>query len=175
MHEYMAAGIAPADRASYWTRSVTETLFPLAAEVRDPARFFGHLRKWEVGAVGLSHFVTGGVRYRREKQHMTCSDGEEILISFSLNTKTSFAQNGITLDFKKNEFVIQRSGMTYEFGHSDENELFVLKVRTEDLNRHVRSIERFTPMIFNARSGMGCLLLDMVRSLPERLDRQRRR
>lgn len=169
MHEYHASRIPQSDRVGYWTKSVTETLFPLTAEIRDPGSFTGQLKTWDMGSIGLSYFMTGGVRYRREKQHLRRLNGEDILVSFSLATETRFVQNGLDLQFKKEEFILQRGGSTYEFGHSDANELMVLKVKADDLSRHVRSIDRFTPLVFDASQGIGRLLLDTLRSLPERL------
>jgi AraC-like DNA-binding protein len=169
MKEYCASAVPRPDRAVYWARSVTETLFPLSADIREPARFDGRLRRWELGALSLSHFVTGGVRYRRERHHLPRLGEEEVLVSFSLRSETRFDQNALSLRFGREEFIIQRGGMPYEFGHAEANELLVLKVKAEDLSRRVRALDRFAPLVFDAGRGVGRLLLDTVRAMPERL------
>jgi AraC-like DNA-binding protein len=169
MKEYCATGVPRPDRAAYWARSVTETLFPLSAEIREPAAFDGRLRRWEMGSLSLSHFLTGGISYRRERHHLRRLGEEEVLVSFSLRSETRFDQNALSLRFGREEFIIQRGGMPYEFGHADANELLVLKVRAEDLARHVRALDRFAPLVFDASRGVGRLLLDTVWAMPERL------
>ncbi|GGO62934.1 hypothetical protein GCM10011315_43080 [Roseovarius pacificus] len=94
---------------------------------------------------------------------------EELLISFSLSSETSFAQSNVDLNFTKGQFVVQRGNYVYEFGHNNINELFVLKIQLDRLKRRVRSVERCFTHVFDARSGVGQLFLDSVRSLPETL------
>lgn len=169
MKEYCADAVPRPERAAFWARSVTETLFPLSADISEPACFDGRLRRWDMGALSLSHFLTGGVRYRRERHHLRRLNEEEVLVSFSLRAQTRFDQNALSLRFGREQFIIQRGGMPYEFGHAEANELLVLKARAEDLTRHVRAIDRFAPLVFDAGSGVGRLLLDTVRAMPERL------
>lgn len=168
-NEYCATPIPQSERAAYWTKSVTETLFPLTAEIRDPSRFSGSLRQWDLQTTSLSHFLTDGVFYKRERHHLKRVLDEELLITFALRSEAEFSQNAVALKFKKDEFILQRGNIPYEFGHADANELLVLKVKAGDLGRQVRSVDRFTTLNFDASRGMGRLLLDTLRTLPERL------
>lgn len=169
MREYLTPNAANYDRSAYWNTSVTEALFPLSIDLIDPNGFNGQLKTWDFGTVSLAHFVAGGVRYKRNKNHLERLNAEELLISFSLVSESTFTQNDVSLRFKQNGFVVQRSSAPYEFEHANTNELFALKVRAEDFKHHVRSIDRFTPHVFDASRGIGGLLLHTLRALPERL------
>jgi AraC-like DNA-binding protein len=169
MSEYSAAHVPHAERAGYWSQSVTATLFPLSADIREPSRFNGRLRRWDLATTSLSHFLTEGVRYRRERHHLKRIVDEDLLITFALRSGTEFSQGGVSLACKKDQFIVQRGSLPYQFGHADANELLVLKVRSSDLTRHVRSIDRFSTCAFDGGRGIGRLLLDTLRSLPRHL------
>lgn len=166
---YSTALVPEAERAGYWTRSVTETLFPLSAEIREPSTFNGRLKQWDLETTSLSHFLTEGVRYRRERHHLKRLADEDLLITFALRSDSEFSQGGVSLHCRKDEFIVQRGSLPYEFGHADANELLVLKVKSSDLARHVRSVDRFSTCAFDARRSIGRLLLDTLRSLPGHL------
>lgn len=167
---YSAEAVPAASRARYWSASVSEIFFPLDVEIREPGPFCGDLKFWNVGPASLAHFASDAVRYRREPYHLRSIANEQLLITFALRSGVSFEQNSTSLDCKASGFFIQRGNAPYEFQHADFNELWVLKLSSDHLRHRVRSIDRFTSHVFDADQGLGALLLDNLRAIPQRLN-----
>ncbi|MFC7052558.1 helix-turn-helix domain-containing protein [Hansschlegelia quercus] len=168
--EYTADAAPPGTRAQYWSESVSEIFFPLDVEIRDPGHFGGNVTYWDVGPTSLARFASGAVRYRREREHLRSIASEQLLITFALRSGASFRQNDVELNCKTRGFFIQRGNSPYEFEHSGDNELWVVKLDSESLRHRVRSIDRFASQVFDAELGMGALLLDTLSAMPQRLD-----
>lgn len=162
----------PSDtKAQYWSQVASTEYVAADAKLLDPILFSGKTTVWDVGPLSLANLSTDPVIYSRQKHHIRndWEKEETILIGFSALSDLTFEQEGISLKCRKNQYFIQRVNQPYEFGHTDPNEIWVLRVPAKLLRWHVRSIEKYTPYIFDASRGVGALLFDTVRALPSRL------
>jgi AraC-like DNA-binding protein len=167
--EYISGKVAPAGRLQFWSDAVSDIFFPLASRFEEPVRFNGILQHWELEKVSLSHFESDPVAYKRDKSHLRRLHEEQLLVTFAVKAEILFSQNKIELKGGKNQFLIQRGHLPYEFEHSERNELWVLKVPAPLLRRFVRSVDSFSCNMFAADRGIGGLLFDTIRLLPARL------
>lgn len=170
MHRsYQVENSPGAGKVRYWTDVASTEYFPVDAKLADPVRFAGRLMSWDLGSLSLSYLATDPILYFREKHHIRADKDETILITFSARTELTYAQEGISLKCGKNQFFIEMAHRPYEFGHGDENEVWALRIPSNLLRWHVRSIERYAPYTFDASRGIGALFFDTVRMVPRRL------
>lgn len=170
MHMERCIGQArPDDKARIWSDAITTALFPLNARPGDPARFRAELRSWSLGDVSLTRIVSGSVDYVRERAHVRADKDEWLLISFAGRSEVRFEQEGMDLACRPNQFFIEMAHLPYRFSQLDQNELWTLRVRASLLRWHVGCVEKFVPYVFDAGSGIGGLLFDMLRMMPQRL------
>ena len=57
------------DKSAMWSRTISETYFPLSVQCHDPQTFNGALKSWGLGILGLSEMHCDAVMYRRHKRH----------------------------------------------------------------------------------------------------------
>lgn len=170
MGQVYNAGLVPScNRQRYWTDSVSSILFPLQAAVTDPEAFTGVIRSWTMGALSLNYFRSGPVTYKREREHVAQDDREIILVSFAAHSDVLFNQNRSTVTCKRGQFVLERGNSPSDFVQTDANELLVLKVPADLLKQRLRSIDRYSSLVFDSHRGVGGLLLDTLKSLPKRI------
>ena len=167
--EFISRDVDPEGRVKFWSNAVSDVFFPLSSTFGDPVLFDGSLRNWDIERISLSHFNSDPVAYHREKSHLKRCREEQLLVTFAAQSGVRFAQDNIELKGRKNQFLIQRGHLPYEFEHSERNELWVLKVPAPLLGRFVRSVDKFSCNIFDADRGVGGLLYDIIRMLPGRL------
>jgi AraC-like DNA-binding protein len=166
---YLVESSPSVAKVQYWTNVISKEYFPVDAKPADPIHFSGKLTTWGVGSLSLSHLITHPIIYFREKRHVRADKNETILITFSARSELTYVQEGISLKCGKNQYFIEMAHRPYEFGHSDENEVWALHVPANLLRWHVRSVERYAPYIFDASRGVGALLFDTIRMMPRRL------
>ena len=168
-YTYATSAIGGANKQQFWTEAVSNVLFPIAPDCGNPLGFNGTLNSWSIGPSSLSYVKSDPVVYRRERRHLLHDAEEEILISFSGLSDLLFTQNDRTLKVGAKQFVIQRGHAPYELRQAELNKIIVLKLPAAILANRLRSIDRYASQVFDARSGAGGLLLDMLRLLPSRL------
>ncbi len=71
---------------------------------------------------------------------------------------------------KGEQFLLERGNAPSNFSQADNNELLVLKFHADQLKQRVRSIDRFTNLVFDSSLGAGGLLLDVLRAVPRRVN-----
>lgn len=169
MGHFTTSSLPSAQKAQFWTDTVSSVLFPMASSCANPAGFDGTLRSWELGGASLCYVKSGPVTYRRERRHLVSDVEEEVLISFSGQTELVFTQNDKTLRCGRKQFVVQRGHAPYELRQAETNEILVMKLPAALLMQRLRSLDRYSSVVFNAESGAGGLLLDLFRSLPRRI------
>ena len=167
-HQYATRSVIGEHRAQFWTDAVSTVLFPMASSCADPIGFDGVLKTWHLSNASLSHVQSGPVSYHRERHHLSHDVEEEILVSFSGQSELVFTQNDRTLKVGRGQFVVQRGHAPYELRQAEANEILVLKLPAAMLAQRLRSIDRYSSLVFDASSGTGALLLDMLLALPKR-------
>ena len=168
-YTYATSSVDSANKQQFWTESVSNVLFPIASDCANPLAFDGTLNSWYLGPSSLSYVKSDPVVYRRERRHLAQDVEEEILVSFSGLSDLFFTQNDRTLRVGRKQFVIQRGHAPYELQQTGLNEIVTLKLPASLLNQRLRSIDRYASQVYDAESGAGGLLLDMLRLLPGRL------
>jgi AraC-like DNA-binding protein len=163
---YQLESSPSAAKAQYWTDVVSTEYFPIDAKPADPVCFSGKLVTWDVGSLSLSYLATDPIIYFRQKHHVRADKDETILITFSGRPELTYAQDGIALKCAKNEYFIELAHRPYEFAYTGEGEVWSLRIPTNLLRWHVRSIERYAPYTFDASRGIGALLFDTLRAVP---------
>lgn len=167
-HQYATSSVTGAHRAQFWTDAVSTVLFPMTSSCVDPMGFDGLLKTWHLSNASLTYVSSGPVSYHRERHHLCHDREEEVLVSFSGQSELVFTQNDKTLKVGRKQFVVQRGHAPYELGQAEANEILVLKLPAAMLAQRLRSIDRYSSLVFDADSGTGALLLDMLRALPRR-------
>lgn len=166
--EFSAQTIPAEQRLAYWTRVTEALIFPVEIELREPQRFTGTARCWQLGSVALINLRSDAVRYVRRRPHLRGETGEHILISFSGHSEIGFHQGGHDLVCRGNQFFIEKTDSTSEFVQFHANDVWTLKLPVASLHRHLRSIEPFYMSLFNADAGVGGLFLDLIQRIPLR-------
>jgi AraC-like DNA-binding protein len=169
MTSFNVASIDPKERSLRWSRFVSEIFFPLSASFAAPDRFHGTIENWDLGRISLSRFCSGPVCYDRAKRHLGGRSNDDLLITFATRTEASFTQGDHDLRCKRNGFFLERGDLPYRFSHSDDNELWVLKVPRPVLKSRVRVLDRHLSHVHDASRGIGALFLDTARAIPSRV------
>jgi len=125
---------------------------------------------WDLGDLSLTRNVCDALVYRRRPHHFARQVGEDFLVTVPTKSDVDFSQCGVNVRCRPGQFVLERSHEPYEFSHDRANDLHVLKIPARILQGRIRSPGRFCALQFDARSGIGGLLVDMLRLIPERFD-----
>jgi AraC-like DNA-binding protein len=153
-----------------WSRTVSETYFPLSVECRDPDRFEGSLKSWSLGAIGLSEMECGGVMYARGEAHFRNENENSFLITIPHLSDVHFEQASRHASCKPGAFLMERGDIPYEFSHAEHNRLWVLKVPTTSLKARLESADRLSALTFDAGSGVSSLFVGAVRNAIENVE-----
>ncbi len=162
------AGIDAASKSTHWHQSIANTYFPLDLKFRDAGRFEGEIAGWSLGGVSLSRLRSQPLMYRRSPRHLVNEQHEQLLVTIPMKAEVGFSQCGSHVRCGKGSFVLERSYEPYDFYHEQPADLWVLKVDVAALENRIRAPDRFCGMRFDATSGAGGLLSDMVRNVPNR-------
>lgn len=158
------------DKNKVWSRTISETYFPLSVECRDSMRFKGSLKSWGLGVMGLSEMECDGVMYRRNKSHFKEEKDNSLLITIPHVANVHFHQASRQTSCAPGGFLVEQGDMPYEFSHSQRNKLWVLKVPTASVQSRVGPTERLSALTFDARSGVGSYFVGAVRNTIESID-----
>jgi AraC-like DNA-binding protein len=167
---FNAAAVAAADRSRHWREVIARTYFPLDLEFRHPDQFNGQLSLWDLGDLSLTRNACDALVYRRRPHHLTGRMGEDFLVTVPIESDIEFSQCGVSVRCRPGQFVLERSHEPYVFSHDRASDLHVLKIPAPILQGRIRDPGRFCALPFDARSGIGGLLADMLRLIPERYD-----
>ncbi len=169
MYREFSVGCTPLpQRKRTWQDAVSQTIFPVEASFRHPDNFNAILRSWDLGTASLTWMRSDAVRYMRRLSHVQSDKEDNVLVSFSSHTDVCFAQDGIELQCPKKQFFIEKGREPSDFLQTDSNEIWALKFPLASVKRHIRSLDPFYGRLFDGDSGVGGLLFDMVRQIPER-------
>ncbi len=155
--------------SAQWAATVDRLLFPVLTQPKVPETFAVDLSAWSLGEISLILLHSDPVQYRREQCHVRAEGKEYLLVTFNIDTHLRFEQDGISRVCDPGEFLIERSTDPYEFRQECGGETWTLKVPLRALRHRLRSVDSFTPYVYQARSGPGCLLLGLLRTIPQGL------
>ncbi len=160
--------IMPKRRSRHWHDVIASTYFPLDLEFREPERFTGSLKIWDLGDVSLSRLTSGALRYKRAPRHFLAEREEHFLVTVPTHSEIYFSQCGKDVHCNPGGFIIERSHEPYEFSHAEAADLWVLKIEAKALGQQIRAPDRFCSMEFDAGNGAGGLFTDMLHLIPRR-------
>jgi AraC-like DNA-binding protein len=166
--EYLAQQIPARERSHYWQNILSDALFPMDVSVRSDLTFNGTLKSWDLGATSLIQMRADASRYQRYSRHVQRDDADCVVVSFSAHSDVGFTQDGVDLRCKKNQFFIEKGHRPSDLVQSDANELWMLRLSLASVKRHKRSLDPYYISLYDADSGVGGLLFDMMRSIPAR-------
>ena len=168
--QFSTRGIAASRRSDAWHAAIARAYFPLDLAFRDAAHFDGRLAIWQIGEVSLSRLTSEALSYHRHRGHLRGVTGdEEFLVTVPVRAPVSFRQCGKEVFCRPGGFILERSHEPYDFAHAQAADLWVLKVGAPLLAARLRAPDRFCSVAFDAGSGAGGLLADMLPLLPARL------
>lgn len=162
------AGMDPASRSTHWHRAIAEAYFALNLQFGDAANFNGELKSWTLGAVSLSRLRSGSLQYRRLPKHLARDNEEQLLVTIPARAEVYFSQCGYDVRCSPGSYIIERSHEPYEFSHTEDADLWVMKIATRALAGRIRAPDRFCSMQFDATQGVGGLFADLVHHIPQR-------
>ena len=157
-----------ADKAT-WAAAIDAHFFPVTSMPRNPDGFAADMATWTIGTASVSFLVNDAIRYKREQKHVQGDRDEYLLLSFCRHARLRFFQYGTELVCEPGQFLIERSGQPYDFYQESRGEVWCLRVASSALKHHVRCIDKFAPYAFDASSGIGKLLFDMVQTAPDQM------
>jgi AraC-like DNA-binding protein len=167
-HDAFAHPLQRADKAA-WAAAINTRFFPVMSMPRDPEIFAADMATWAIGPASVSFLINDAIHYRREPKHVQGDRDEYLLLSFSRHARLRFFQSGTELVCEPGQFLIERSGQPYDFYQESRGEVWCLRVTSSALKHHVRCIDKFAPYAFDASAGIGKLLFDIVRTVPEQV------
>ncbi|TNJ46838.1 helix-turn-helix domain-containing protein [Phaeobacter sp. B1627] len=161
---------AATDKNAMWSRTISETYFPLSVHCRDPQAFSGSLRSWGLGILGLSEMHCDGVMYRRHKSHFAEEKGNSLLITIPHTGTVLFEQASRQSRCAPGSFLVEQGDMPYEFSHEQRNKLWVLKVPTSSVQSRLGPTERLSALTFDATTGVGSFFVGAIRNTIDSID-----
>jgi AraC-like DNA-binding protein len=168
--EYSTRNMEARRRSDEWRSAIGRAYFPLDLDFRDAPRFDGALAIWTLGDVSLSRLTSEALVYRRAARHLRDASGEEeYLVTVPMTAPVSFSQCGKDVLCRPGGFILERSHEPYEFAHAAAADLWVLKIGASTLSGRLRAPDRFCSLAFDAGSGAGGLLADLLPLLPGRV------
>ncbi len=162
------AAIDPPDRSRAWAAAIDRSYFPLTLRYRDPGRFSGRLAAWTLGALSVSRLQSDALSYRREARHLRGAEEEDFLVTVPGTAPVQFTQMGRSVDCRPGGFVLERGNEPYRFSYAARSDLIAVKVSATTLKRHLPRPGRFCAIDFDARDGVGALMVDMLRATEAR-------
>jgi hypothetical protein len=90
--EFSTALTEPERRSRHWHEAIASAYFPLDLEFRDPDRFSGELKIWQLGEVSLSRLTSEALRYQRLSRHFLHEREEHFLVTVPAKSEIFFAQ-----------------------------------------------------------------------------------
>jgi len=152
------------DKSAMWSRTISETYFPLSVQCHDPQTFNGALKSWGLGILGLSEMHCDAVMYRRHKRHFAAEKDSCLLITIPYAGDVLFEQASRETRCAPGGFLVEQGDMAYEFSHAQRNKLWVLKVPTASVQSRLGPTERLSALTFDATSGVGSFFVGAVRN-----------
>jgi len=167
---YSNAGAGPVERMRSWQDVIRSTYFDLQLDFRDAANFEACLTRWSLGELSLSRLSSSPLRYRRSSGESADSRDEQFLVSLPRQSDIRFSQMGRDAHCAPGHFLLERSLDPYEFSHSRDNNLWVLKIPGPLLRHRLRNPERFCALTFDGSSGIGALFSSYVNAVGSQLE-----
>ena len=144
-----------------WQHIINETYFDLKVSFSQPKSFYGSLNHTKLNQVGVSYYHANTVHYKRDL--ITTTDPtESVLITFPISGKVNFKQNKRNLRSGPGAFFLELSHLPYEFYHSKEASLYVIKIPLSLLSSQVSHIEREFARNLSLDTGVGRLLFFQI-------------
>lgn len=161
---YSTRTLPPEAQRAGWSDIVTRSYFPLDLDYRARARFDGTLKGWSLGAVEASRLTSDPAMYRRTRAHLKGVEEEEFLLTVPRAAPVRFLQMGRELVCPPGGFILERGNEPYEFSYGAANDMIVAKIGHAALARRLPDPGRFCAIRFDARAGIGALLVDFLQT-----------
>ena len=161
-------GLPPQERARAWEAAIAASYFPLDLTFRTAERFTGRIARWTLGQAAVSRLRSDALSYRRRSRHLREAEGEAFLITIPRTTRVRFAQMGREVTCEPGGFVIERGNEPYTFAYDAPSDLVAVKVSRDALAAHLPRPGRYCALGFDARDGVGALMVDLVRATERR-------
>jgi AraC-like DNA-binding protein len=145
----------------HWRDVIANAYFNLQLSFHDAEQFSGQLDIWDLKSVQLSRLESGGLSYRRLRQHCNAQD-RQVLVTMPFKSDVEFSQLGRTTSCSPGQFLLELSEEPYQFQHGRENAMWVLKVPAAALKARIGEPSRFCARQFNSTQGVGRLFSDYL-------------
>ncbi len=157
-------GLPARARAEAWSAAIETAYFPLDIAFRDPRRFHGALSRRSFGDTLVSRLRSAPLSYARRPAHLRDQVEEEFLLTAPRSAPVRFAQMGREVVCAPGSFVLERGAEPYEFAYDRPCDLIAVKIGRRALAERLPDPGRWCAVGFDGRTGVGALLLDVLRA-----------
>lgn len=162
MHKTFSTADVPRNHEfGYWRDVIADTYFNLQLSFPSDQEFSGRLDQWDLTTASLSRLVSSGLGYRRLRQHCQVQD-RQVLVTVPMQSEVEFSQLGRTTRCSPGQFVLELSEEPYDFGHKQDNAMWVLKVPAAAVKARVGEPSRFCARQYDRNQGVGRLFNDYL-------------
>jgi len=160
---FSTSGVPPPRRAAAWSAAIAASYFPLDLRFSDPERFSGRLARHDFGEVLISRLRSRPLAYRRRPEHLREAGEEDFLLTIPRASPVRFSQMGREVACPPGGFILERGNEPYEFSYAAPCDLIAVKIGMAALAPRLPDPGRWCAIGFDAREGVGALLIDLVR------------
>ena len=163
-----------AQRLAYWTDLICNVYVQLGCDpVRGerPGDFHGSIHQHALPGLDLSVVRSEPQRVLRTPGHIARSGDDCFLVSIQARGRGVVRQDGRDAMLQPGDFALYDSTRPYELLFESRFAQIVLKLPGERLRSELRDTQALTATTVSGREGAGHLLLGMVRTLHEDVDR----
>ncbi|MCW5236279.1 AraC-like ligand-binding domain-containing protein [Verminephrobacter eiseniae] len=145
----------------YWREAIANAYFDLQLSFGDEHRFDGQIDIWDLGAIELSLLQSSALAYRRLRQHCRAQD-RQMLVTMPFRSQVEFTQLGRSTRCAPGQFLLESSEEPYDFGHGQDNAMWVLKLPVAALKARIGEPSRFCARQYDSLQGLGRLFHDYL-------------
>lgn len=163
--------VAERDQLAYWIDAICDTYVQLDCDARAERGFRGTIRRHQLAHLDLSVVSSQAQRVMRTPRQIGRSSEDYFLVSIQARGRGIVRQDGREARLDPGDFALYDSTRPYDLEFGDEFEQIVLMLPGDPLRSQVRDTEELTATAVSGREGAGHLLIDMIATLRQDIDR----
>lgn len=149
-----------------WAEVLYDVYKPQASTVLDPRHLMGRIRQWQFGAVEVSDYECGAMRFLREARHVGpgCEDHYFISMPYLTGCAMNLTQENRTAHCTPGSMIVQHTARPSELMHPAVGALIV-RVMGSDLRSRFRNVTSCLGMTLPCARSAGALFASLAQSL----------
>lgn len=149
-----------------WAQVLYEVYKPQASTVLDPRQLMGRIRQWQFGAVEVSDYECGAMRFLREARHVGpgCEDHYFISMPYLSGCAMNLSQENRTAHCTPGNMIVQHTARPSELMHPAVGALIV-RVQGPALRSRFRNVNSCLGLTLPCARSAGALFASLAQSL----------